>query len=228
MTNTTNTPGNAPRGVLTDTVTPYTLGPFETNCYVVRAEGTSDCWIVDASWDAGTMLADIEAAGLTPRAILLTHAHVDHIAGLPELRAALPGVPVSIHAAEHGWLGDADLNLSRAFDGVGVTMPAPDAALEHGQELTLGADAWRVLHTPGHSPGGVSLYCEAHGVVIAGDTLFAGSIGRFDFPTSDGDQLLASIRERLYELPDDTRVLPGHGPETSIGAEKRTNPYARA
>lgn len=109
-----------------------------------------------------------------------------------------------------------------------VTTPGPDRTLEGGEELTLAGTTWRVLHTPGHSPGGITLVHDASNTAIVGDTLFAGSVGRSDFPTSDPDALVRSIRDTLYALPDDTRVLPGHGPATTIGREKRSNPFVRA
>jgi len=227
MSTPTPPPVPVPHPVSDQLVEGYTLGPFATNCYLVRAEDSEECWIVDASWGAG-MLADRAAElGVTVSNILLTHAHPDHIAGLGELAEKLPGVPVAIHGAEKDWLGDPQKNMSVALGDDPISLPAPDALLEDGQELTLGAHAWRVLHTPGHSPGGVSLSCAEIGVVIAGDTLFAGSIGRFDFPSSDEAALFASIREKLYELPDETVVLPGHGPATTIGREKASNPFVR-
>ncbi|MDX2114296.1 MAG: MBL fold metallo-hydrolase [Planctomycetota bacterium] len=203
----------------------FELGPFQTNCYVVSEPG-GGCWIVDAGFDPGELIDWIRGADLRPQLVILTHAHIDHIAGLDEVRRAFAGVPVVIHAAEAGFLGDARLNLSAAL-GEPFETGGPDRTLAEGDELTLGDSRWRVLHTPGHSPGGVALVCEALGLALVGDTLFAGSIGRHDFPTSDGPLLVRSIREKLYALDERTRVLPGHGPETSIGREKRSNPFVR-
>jgi len=205
----------------------YSLGPFATNCYLVRAEDSHECWVVDASWGAGMLVDRARELGATVVRTILTHAHPDHIAGLGEIAEKAPGVPVAIHGAEKDWLGDPQKNLSVALGDDPITAPAPDELLEDGQELTLGGHMWVVLHTPGHSPGGVSLYCAEIGVVLAGDTLFAGSIGRFDFPSSDEGTLFASIREKLYTLPDETVVLPGHGPATTIGREKASNPFVR-
>lgn len=205
----------------------FALGPFETNCYVVRVAGGETCWIVDAGFEPGELIDSVRGAGLRPEALVLTHAHADHIAGVRETLEAFPGTPVWIHEAEADWLGDPRLNLSAAM-GMGVTAPGPDALLEHGQELALGASCWRVLHTPGHSPGGITLYCESAGIALVGDALFAGSIGRTDFPGSSFETLALSIREHLYTLPDRTRALPGHGPETTIGREKLGNPFVRA
>lgn len=203
----------------------FVLGPFATNCYVVRAGGGS-CWIVDASFEPQPLIARVRELGLTPSAIILTHAHADHIAGLAEVKAAFPEAPILIHEAEKGFLTDPTLNLSAAY-GTPLIAPEADGFLEDGQTIELGDSKWKVLHTPGHSPGGVTLYCEAAGEALVGDTLFAGSIGRHDFPTSDGPTLFKSIREKLYMLPDETRVYPGHGPMTTIGREKRTNPFVR-
>lgn len=205
----------------------FALGPFETNCYVVRVGESRCCWIVDAGYQPAELIAHVQAEGLTPEAIVLTHAHADHIAGIREVLGVFPGIPVWLHAAEREWLADPELNLSAAM-GLGVTAPGPDATLEHGQELELQGSSWRVFHTPGHSPGSVTLYCEEAGLALVGDALFAGSIGRTDFPGSSFETLANSIRDHLYTLPPETRALPGHGPETTIGREAAGNPFVRA
>lgn len=206
----------------------FTLGPFQTNCYVVDSGGP-ECWIVDASFQPAAMIAWIRSKGLAPKALILTHAHVDHIAGVAEVRAAFPGVPVLIHGAESAWLNDPMLNLS-AMMGGDVTAPGPDREIVEGDVLELGESRWKVLHTPGHSPGGITLWCEdsdAGSVAIVGDSLFAGSIGRTDFPGSAFETLERSIQEKLYTLPETTKVYPGHGPATTVGREKQSNPYVR-
>lgn len=210
----------------------FTLGPYETNCYIVQPRtddsgtGTRHCWIIDASFDPDPLIADLQQDRLEPQALILTHAHPDHIAGVTEVRRAFARVPILIHEAEKDWLTDPTLNLS-AMMGLPITAPAADRLLGDGERLTLGGDVWTVLHTPGHSPGGISLHHEPSRTLFAGDTLFGGSIGRTDFPGSDHDALVRSIRTRLYTLADDTRVFPGHGPATSIGKEKRGNPFVR-
>lgn len=205
------------------------LGPFETNCYIVRAADArpeSACWIVDAGYEPGELIGRVRELGLRPEAIVLTHAHSDHIAGIRDVRAAWPGVPIMVHEAEREWLLDPVLNLS-AMIGMSVTAPAADRLLREGDVLELEGMRWAVLHTPGHSPGGITLYNAAAGVALVGDALFAGSVGRTDFPGSDTRTLAQSIRSKLYTLPDETEAHPGHGPSTTIGREKRSNMFVR-
>ena len=200
----------------------FCLGQWQTNCFVLSV-GRS-CWIVDAGFDPEPMLDAIATRGLRLEKLVLTHAHLDHIAGLNTVRRRHPNVPILIHADEQEFLTDTRLNLSAAFVQPVVAPEATDL-LSDGDKLDLNGLAFEVRHTPGHSPGGITLVQHDHHLAIVGDTLFAGSIGRFDFPTSDGAQLMQSIHEQLLSLPDDTRVLPGHGPETTIGYERATNPY---
>ncbi len=206
----------------------FTLGPFQTNCMLIHDDaGGSECIIVDASFGPSPIVAEIRARSLRPVALVLTHAHVDHIAGVAEVRSAFPELPVLMHRAEASWLNDPVLNLSESM-GMPVTAPGPDRLLDEGDVVRVGSTSWRVLHTPGHSPGGLTLVCDEAGVAIVGDTLFAGSIGRTDFPGSDHATLEQSIREKLYTLPGGTKVYPGHGPPTTIAREMMSNPYVRA
>ncbi len=212
------------------------LGPLETNCYVVRPDpaGVGDpCWIVDAGFERDDLIGLVRERGLLPELLILTHAHADHIAGVRDVRAVWPALPILMHEAEREWPGDPELNLSVGI-GIPVTAPGPDRVLREGDVLTLGTPdrpeactTWKVLHTPGHSPGGITLYNGVDGVALVGDALFAGSVGRTDFPGSDPRTLARSIREKLYTLPDETVVYPGYGPSTTIGVEKRTNPFVR-
>ena len=203
----------------------FCLGDWATNCYVVRTD-SGQCWLVDVGFGPDSMIQYVKDEGLEPQQVVLTHAHVDHIAGLSEVRSHWPQIPILIHAAEQRFLTEPLLNLSIALDQP-IVAPEATGKLDHGQTLDLDGFPFEVRHTPGHSPGGVSLVQHDHQVVIAGDCLFAGSVGRTDFPTSDPATLIDSIRTQLYTLPDETSVLPGHGPATTIGAEKKNNPFVR-
>ena len=204
------------------TIQAFTLGQWQTNCYVISS-GKS-CWIIDAGFDPEEMLDAIDERGLKVEKLILTHAHLDHIAGLHAVRHRHPDVPIFIHAEEEDFLTDTRLNLSAAFVEP-VVAPEATGLIKDGDTFEIDGNVFEVLHTPGHSPGGITLYCKAMNTAVVGDTLFAGSIGRYDFPTSDGPKLMQSIKDKLMSLPDETRVLPGHGPETSIGRERATNPY---
>ncbi len=198
------------------------LGVYQTNCYTVRCG--DQLWIVDAGFDPEPLIELASESGLKPAAIILTHAHPDHIAGVPAVLERFPATPVFVHEAEARWLTDPDLNLSSLM-GQPLSIEPADRLLHDGETLSLNGSTWRVLHTPGHSPGSISLACEDVPVVIAGDALFSGSVGRTDFPNSDPAVLAESIRSKLYTLSEDTTVFPGHGPSTTIGHEKATNPF---
>ncbi len=201
------------------------LGMLQTNCHVISGGG--DCAVFDVGDDPRPLLDYLREHSLTPTRLLLTHGHGDHIAGIPAMREAMPGLRIICPDADAGMLTDPRANLSA---GLGWPMHAggeADELIQPGQTLRFADAEWQVLDTSGHSPGGVSYYCPSAGVVICGDALFAGSIGRTDVPGADAETLLGNIRDQLLRLPDDTRVLPGHGPETTIGAERRMNPFCR-
>ncbi len=200
------------------------LGDYQTNCYTVQSG--EHLWVIDAGYQPAPLVQLIEEAGIAPEAIVLTHAHSDHIAGINEVLAKYPGTPIWIGSEEEDWLSDPNLNLS-AFLGLSVTAPAASRLLNEGDVLTLGETTWNVLHTPGHSPGSKTFVCNQAPVAFVGDALFAGSIGRSDFPGCSHEQLLESIRTKLYTLPDETQVLCGHGPSTTIGQERNHNPFVQ-
>ncbi len=203
------------------------LGDFQTNCYVVRRdEAAVDCLIVDPGFGADDLLAFLSQHQLNPVAVIITHGHVDHIAGVAALRQQYPKIKVHIHKVDAGLLMDPEANLSALVGSVVETEPA-EALLQDGDTIDEAGLQLKVLHTPGHTLGGICLYAESEGVVFAGDTLFADSVGRTDFPGGDMDQLIESIQTKLFTLPDKTAVYPGHGMRTTIGREKRANPFVR-
>lgn len=197
------------------------VGPFDNNLYLLTSPGSLDAIVVDPSGDDGTVLAEIRRRGLTVRRILLTHAHIDHILAVKAYRDAT-GAPVWLNAGDRWWLERAPVQASLyeiPWNG--------DIEIDHwiaeGEEVGLPGLEAKALHTPGHSPGSMT-FATAEGLIV-GDVLFAGSIGRTDLPLCDPDALVRSVRERLFAYPDATPVYPGHGPATTIGAERRTNPF---
>lgn len=198
-----------------------TNGVFQENCYLLADPDTRDAALVDPGSEPDLFLRRLEHERLTLRGIWLTHAHVDHILGVAEI-VQRTGVSVSLHPADRPLYDRAEAQAA-AFGIAAAPLPSPDRALGAGDTLSLGRLRFEVRHVPGHSPGSVALV--GHGIALVGDALFAGSVGRVDLPGGDGEQLLASIQRQLLSLPDDTVVYPGHGPETTIGEERRTNPF---
>lgn len=194
---------------------------FGTNSYLVEDEDSGDAVIIDANLEPEDMIELVGKRGAKVRAVLLTHTDVDHIAGLAALLGALGAMPVAVHDSERHVVVEGK-PLRRQW---AVEMPRVETvtALEHQKTFRAGSLEFDVLHTPGHSPGGVSLKIDGH--VFTGDALFAGSIGRSDFHNSDPRALLEGIASQLMTLPDDTVVHAGHGPDTTIGRERRTNPF---
>lgn len=201
------------------------LGPFETNAYVYTPDGRH-AWIVDPGAGPRKVIELVESRGLVVDAVLLTHAHADHILGLGEVMEAFPKTPLLLHEDEKDWPGDPALNLSAAF-GMPYSGPEPTRLLSHGDEVEVGGQAWTVRHAPGHSPGGCVFLAPGGSLAIVGDTLFAGSIGRTDLPGGDFEQLAASIRREIYGLDGACLCLPGHGPATTVGQERAHNPFVR-
>lgn len=197
------------------------VGMIAENCYVVADNDTKECVIIDPGDDAPAVSAYIHQAKLTPVAVLNTHGHSDHIGANDALRDEFK-IPLYIHEADANMLGDARLNLS-LYIGTPITSRAPEHLIHEGDVIEFGHSKLAVIETPGHSPGGVSFVGD--GVVFSGDALFAGSIGRTDFPGSNTRQLLEAIADKLLTLPDNTLVWSGHGPVTSIAREKMCNPY---
>ena len=198
------------------------VGITQTNCYVVGCEETREGVVIDPGDNAERILRVVEDSGLSIRYVLNTHCHFDHMGANGDVVDAT-GARLAVHPAELPMLeqrGGAAL-----FGLWGKESPPPDVALEPGQVLEVGVLRLQVLHTPGHSPGGVTFYMEEQGVAFDGDLLFAGGVGRTDLVGGDWDTLISSIREVLFALPDETVLYSGHGPKTTVGRERRTNPW---
>jgi hydroxyacylglutathione hydrolase len=203
----------------------FPVGPLQCNCTILGDEQAGEAIVIDPGEDVGRIHRTLTQRGLRLKQILITHGHIDHVGGALRLKR-LTGAPIL--------LNENDLPLLRIMDEqaawLGVPMPEvalPDEGLTDGQPVGLPSIPARVIHTPGHTQGSVCLHFAPMNLLIAGDTLFAGSIGRTDLPGGDSEQILDSIESRLLVLPDETRVVPGHGPATMIGTERRRNPYLR-
>jgi len=196
-------------------------GQFVENCYLVTDEASRECVVIDPGEEAGLILRRITEAGVRTVAIWVTHAHLDHVMGVPRLSRET-GAPIYLHPADRE-LYDHVIQQGLAF-GIRVeSLPPPDREFVPGETVRVGTVGFTVRHAPGHSPGSVCLVGD--GVVFTGDVLFAGSIGRTDLPGADFDTLIRSIERELLVLPDSTMVYSGHGPETTVGRERGTNPF---
>jgi hydroxyacylglutathione hydrolase len=198
---------------------------FQQNCAILADEDTREAFLIDPGDEPGIILAEIERLKVTVKAILITHAHLDHVGALAETKEAL-NVPAYMHPGEQALYDSIDKQAAM------FNLPAPrktaiDHALAEGMKLELGKYTFHALETPGHSPASISFYIPAANRVIAGDTLFRRSIGRTDLPGGNLERLLKSIKTKLLTLPPDTEVYPGHGPETTIADEARHNPFLR-
>ncbi len=200
------------------------LGPVATNAYLVAEPDSKNAVVIDPAWDGERIVGEASHRNWQIGQIWLTHAHFDHIGGIAGIINGMKEPPsIALHPA--------DLPLYRAQGGAALfgmrigKSPEPTIHLEHGQTLRLGEHLFEVRHSPGHTPGHVVFYCALHKVMFCGDVIFEGSIGRTDLPGGDFDTLMKSIREQVLSLPEDTRLLSGHGGETTIGNECRSNPF---
>jgi hydroxyacylglutathione hydrolase len=210
------------------TVHTLPLGPLMTNCYLVVEDDSRKTLCIDPGAEPEVILAFVKEHSLHVEKIVLTHGHGDHIGAVASLKEAW-NIPIKIHEEDAGMLTCADRNLS-AFLGLNITAPDADRFLADGDTITFGTTTVTVLHTPGHTRGGISLYIEQTenpSLLFSGDTLFDHEVGRCDLPGGSLDILRKSVREKMFVLPEDTRVYPGHGPATMIGVEKRENPYVK-
>jgi hydroxyacylglutathione hydrolase len=203
--------------------------PFDENTYIAHLAGRSDCVVFDPGFEPQAIIDYLDEHGLTPVAIVCTHGHSDHIAGNHTLKGRWPECPLIIGEGDAEKLTDPELNLSAPF-GVKLTSPPADRLLREGETFEAAGLQFEILEAPGHSIGHIVLVCRQSEpwYVFGGDVLFAGSIGRTDFPDGSFDDLQNAIHNKLFTLPDETIVLPGHGPETTIGREKRSNPFVGA
>jgi glyoxylase-like metal-dependent hydrolase (beta-lactamase superfamily II) len=199
----------------------FTVGNFEVNNYLVHPANSKQAVLFDAGEDVDPVLQKIDELKLELVYLINTHGHSDHIAGNNHILEET-GAKLLIHQLDEPYLSDPSLNLS-AFLGIEINSPSANRLLQEGDTIDLDGLEFRVLHTPGHTPGHISLLCGEHAFV--GDVIFRGSIGRTDFPGSSGSELIQSIRTKIYHLPEETILYPGHGPSTQVGTEKASNPF---
>ncbi len=203
------------------------LGAFETNCYILRnSEKVKDCVVIDAGLEAGKLIDFLGEHKLNPAAVVLTHGHIDHVAGVAVLRKSYPEIKVYIHKLDAEMLRETASNVSARIGRQPSTLDiiGTDFLIEEPSIIKEAGIKLQVLHTPGHTPGGICLYSKGEGIVFTDDTLFANGVGRTDLG-GNMEQLVKSIKEKLFTLPDETAVYPGHGPTTTIAQEKAHNPH---
>ena len=197
------------------------VGPFEVNCYIFGEDKTKEVFVIDPGEDFPLIWDRIQEADYKVKGIVLTHGHADHIGAVTELKNRTQA-PIFIHSEDKEMLTDPKLNHSLFF-GFSITAPQADKLLKEGDILSIGNLTLKVIHTPGHTPGGICL--EYAKILFSGDTLFAGSIGRTDFSGSSFQSLINSIKKKILILPDEITIYPGHGPFSSIGEERAYNPF---
>lgn len=213
-------------------ITAYPLGPFETNAYLVVAAKSQECYVVDAPKDAGPLLlAEINRQGLKLTHLLITHGHWDHMCDAHHFAAA--GALVIAHHADQQLIENIETYRKRyqsmipSLSDDDFRSVKVDRWVDEGATVTAGGTSFEIRHVPGHCPGSILFYAAAEQIAFTGDAIFKGSVGRTDLPNGNWNELLLSIRNRIYSLPDEVILLPGHGGQTSVGVEKRTNPYAK-
>ncbi len=206
--------------MLTD-IKKFVIGPIENNTYLLVGENNR-CLVIDPAIGTKALTQHIEEAGLQVEAVLLTHGHCDHLLGLDDLQEAFPDTPVYIHPDDKPYLQNVELNGSMMVIGKPYRYDGAVLSLTEGP-MQVGSFEFEVIHLPGHTPGGVALLFE--NICLTGDSLFAGSVGRTDFPGSNAAHLIQSLKGKLLKLPEETLVLAGHGPETTIGREAKSNPF---
>jgi hydroxyacylglutathione hydrolase len=202
------------------------LGPIRTNAYLIADSTNGDTAVIDPAWDGKVILAEAKKRGWRIAHLWYTHAHFDHLGGAAAVADALNPLPlVALHPADHDLWKAAG---GGALFGFKID-PGPEPTIDftHGQILRLGNNTLEVRHTPGHTPGHIVLYCAEAGVCFCGDLIFAGSVGRTDLPGGNWDTLIESIQKQIFSLPPETRLLPGHEEETTVGKEKKSNPFLR-
>lgn len=199
----------------------FVVGPVGTNCYVLKDNASNEGIVIDPGDDPQKILSYIGGENIDIKLLVLTHGHFDHIGAVEELRNSLK-VPVAVHAADAPMITDGRLNLSAFVGGLVETQPA-DIILHEGDNISFGKCSLRVISTPGHTNGGICLH--GGGALFSGDTLFAGSVGRTDFPDGSLEEIIKSVKTRLGRVEDMAKVFPGHGPATSMGVERESNPY---
>ncbi|HXF84694.1 MAG TPA: MBL fold metallo-hydrolase [Anaerolineales bacterium] len=205
-------------------IVPFTLGPAQTNAYLVADPETREAAVIDPAWDGHIILNEAQRRGWRIGHLWYTHAHFDHIGGAAAIADALNPLPhVALHPNDHVLWRSGGGGVLFGFD----IDPGPEPTIDfvHGMKMKLGSNEFEVRFTPGHTPGHCILYVPSARVCFCGDLIFAGSVGRTDFPGGNWDQLVESIKTQVFTLPDETRLLSGHGPETTVGREKRANPF---